>query len=507
MFSFKLSYYDRTKYTDTVRTIVDERRNSEFLRIQHLRKDDQAIEDAEKSFYGENLFNLERLGNIYFTACQYKCKFEKIENLQDEKAIEKDLIYGSNYIAHRLCKLMEKALCIVEDQDLNDILSKIDEKCRGNNNKYEYDTVTIIIADIERNIKHLSAYIDKVKGFSMRNFNNGFSVFSDLILAVGSIKIVGYCSLKSNEFEIIKNCISCSEGMAKTLSNLAISIASICKIKELQEDDSIFPKFYLMYRELECFLHESNKVDLSSYEKKIAEKKGLGEENVDVKDILVKEFLLRDLINEIENLSIYAKIVNGVQDNLRHILTNQMERLNEKLNKVDEKPEKASAESERACIFDILSSNLKYSEEIRSVLQKFIEDVDALELNIECKDTLLKALIEVINDLSIRAKHVNKIPDNKVLGMEMNKLHEKLEKVCDKSEVADIFDTLSRNLEYSTAIQGSLPQFMVNVNAFKQRLENMCEKRNSTDVDNPKSNNTIEGQELQVEAQAMERTD
>ena len=180
-------------------------------------------------------------------------------------------------------------------------------------------------------------------------------------------------------FQVLDPCRERCEDLWKDLYCLSSNIAEICKIKEVQQDDELMSKLYPIYEEIECFLTEKQKVDLSVYKARISKEK---EEVAVVK-------------NSLSSMTELVKAMDGLMQN------------KDKLSDIGDAVKVISNMSE------ILMQN---------------------------KDKL------------------NVSPDD-------------FQKIIDDADKS------------------------------KQQLENMCEKRDSTDIDHPKPQNTIEGQELPVTVQ------
>ena len=200
----------------TVRTVSCNR----LLTIRCLGVDEQAVEEAEKYLSDFSGIFGSTLKDIYKRVWRYKFGNK---SQQEKDIVSKDLKYHSHYLAHRLCRFMEKAFYVIENKELISILKEV-------NTKYEYlcscnnylKSIGDMISNLDRSIREIE-YLDVSKGLST------FSNIDEMIL-----EHYGDYFDNNKIFCIIKECTRYMSRLSMDLGGISLNIVKICEIQKCE---------------------------------------------------------------------------------------------------------------------------------------------------------------------------------------------------------------------------------------------------------------------------------
>ena len=241
---------------------------------------------------------------------------------EEEATISKDSKYLANYLAQKVCGILEKSWYIISNDYLLRVLHKL-IKMPGNLYSGQ-DFVCIMY-----NIKTVSEHFDSLRALSI---GWGFSCLSSIYICSGFLKEDYY---KTDLFKVIVECMDKTVYLRNCLSKISLDIAKICEIKEVQQDDELMSNLYPIYTNLECFLTEEQKVDLSFYEEKVASEEE-AKKDKGIKKISVDDTLLDDGADMLDNISVLLKqnpdqlkVTQNSMEKLRISLNNCQQQLDE----------------------------------------------------------------------------------------------------------------------------------------------------------------------------------
>ena len=269
------------------------RREDLYLSLKVLGVEKKASEEAEKYLYDEFavLFDKVSVENLYNRI--YKYKFIK-KDLREKKALSKEFRCFSNYLSHLLCKLMEKVFHIIDNKDLYDVFQVLNTKYRLIYSSKDYQ-------DIIGNIHFIQGW--HVKEIEKLPLGKTMPIFSDFKRLLQYIREEDSSFKDNAKFKLVCRCVQQCIIIKSRLFDLALSIAEICEIQEIQQDGELISKLYPIYKEIRCFLTEEQKVDLSFYEEKLAREEEAKKEEGISGDSLLKHG---------------TEMVDNISDRLKH---------------------------------------------------------------------------------------------------------------------------------------------------------------------------------------------
>ena len=287
-----------------------------FLEITCLNNEGEDIEDD--AYSGINLLSTKTLEDIYNNVHCYRLWEDK--HSQEKEAISKELKYWSNYLAQKVCRLLEKAWYILSSDNLFNVLREF---------RIEHGDVCSP-KDYVGNIGVISNIKNCFECIKKSDISWGLSCFSDVGSFSSLIKKDVNCDF-NKLFKIIDTCNDQCDFLWLKLYCLSLNIAKICKIKEVQQDYELMSKLYPIYKEIECFLKKEQKVDLSEYEKKVAREEAQAREKEEIKDRLLENTL--KLVGDMSKFIMQNTGQSIISSEDVHKLTDSMDKLTEQLAK------------------------------------------------------------------------------------------------------------------------------------------------------------------------------
>ena len=322
----------------TVRTVSGAEGLSQWLMIACAGKEEKAVECAEQDFCiferassSSGSFTVKMLRGIYNDI--HSDIDEAVSNPQKNKRISNNMQYWSHYLAHKLCLLMQKALCIINNKDLHGILARVNKEY----SELYFDTK---YWNIVYDINSIKKEFESIKKLDLRYAFDIFSRFREyrFQISAGNASIfpekVGMSIDNDKAFSIIKECILQYDGLSSSVFGLSSSIADICRLKEVQQDDGVMSKLYPIYKEMKRFLTEDQKVDLSYYEEKVARKEAQAREKEEIKDRLFENTL--KLAGDMSRFIIRTTDQSRISSEDVHKLTDSMDKLTDSMDKLTE---------------------------------------------------------------------------------------------------------------------------------------------------------------------------
>ena len=233
-----------------------------FVSIPCLGVNDEAIADAQDTLTvrGFDVFDSVKLGKLY-------TRISNCNNEESQKEISRELQYWSHYLAERMCLLMEKALKITGNKDLLKILNGFDNDYRSLSS---VPYTSWVKEEMNTSVSCLDYYANEIKKLDVAN---SFKVFSNFDMALTSIINRNRAFFEDHkEFSCIeKTCIKYSRKLYTSLLHFAYNLAEICRCDEVKRDIELMRILYPVYKDVECFLKEGERVDLSSVQEKFKE--------------------------------------------------------------------------------------------------------------------------------------------------------------------------------------------------------------------------------------------
>ena len=269
------------------------------LTMPCLGVDDQATEYAKRSLADANAFNDVILGDLYTSTCN-----SLILPIEKKEETSKNLKYWSHYLAERTCLIMERVLRITENKTLLNILSRLDEDYSSlSSHPSLAQTKGIMQLMIENFLRNS----DEIKSLDIEH---SFRYFSNFEFASFD---KGYSSLRSHEgFGVIEKCLIHFNKLHSYLRCFSLNLAAICRFEEAKGDMELMYVLYPVYKDIECFLKEGERVDLSSVkeqcERKVARKTEWPEGSPSLDNTLLRAEMQQVLSQAIKNMDELLKV-------------------------------------------------------------------------------------------------------------------------------------------------------------------------------------------------------
>ena len=261
-----ITVFDKGAKTDMSR--VQRRYNISvlpFISIPCLGVNDEAVADAQDTLTvrGFDVFDRVKLNKLY-------TRISNCNNEESQKEISRDLQYWSHYLAESMCVLMEKALKITGNKDLLKILNKFLNVF--DNDYRSLSSVphsSLVKEELNKSLMSFLQYPNEIKKLDVAN---SFRVFSNFAMASTSILNSNRtCFEGHKEFSCIGDCVIYCFNLSVYLASFAYNLAEICRCDEVKRDIELMRILYPVYKDVECFLKEGERVDLSSVQEKFKE--------------------------------------------------------------------------------------------------------------------------------------------------------------------------------------------------------------------------------------------